>query len=326
MPSNIQGMIQTIVSLRQLQLQEEAQRLQQQQLGISQQNAQQGATAGFQNLLQGVANPGALAPFAGNFAQTTGLPTAAINTLIQQTPPSTTTTKARAVESGARQLGGSQDVTAASGELTGMSSGQAAADKLRAVILGQAGDMYSRLPADQQGQFQQSMLTGLTSGQDVGSAAISSAIANLSPEEKRQAARIGKGLAPSASDEAQLHLGYRKFLLDQHSTEMNLAFEDLRTKAALSAVDVSKQGKVSELLEKRDALLQFLTSKAPTITTVGRDAFIQNYNNYNEQIRQMAPQVYGPQGVAPLFDLPKGTDTGTTNAFSATLPYLSGQR
>lgn len=304
MPQNIQGLIQTIASLRSLQLQQAAQELAKQQQQV-------GAMGQFQGMLQ-QSDPSQLASIIPQFSQATGVSPDILNQLAKSTPPSTATTKSRAVASGAQQLQGSQDVPAATMELGGMSPGAASRDKLMASLFGGASDYYSNLTPDQQRGYQQGIVQATATGQDVGSAAMSTATADFmsrAPKETRdEIIRIGKGLAPSASEQSQLQLGYAKYRLDTRNVESQLAFEDIRTRAALMAaqnqMDKGAFTATNEILNKKAALVEGWTKNAGsgTLTPAGMQEFKELLNSYNAQLRAAAPDVFGPKGTVPLQD------------------------
>jgi transcription initiation factor TFIID subunit TAF12 len=81
MPTPISEVVRTIVSLRQLQLQEAAQQLARQQGQVS-------AQSSFSSMLPGLDDPNALLPHLSQFAQTTGLPEDVLQTIVQHTPAS----------------------------------------------------------------------------------------------------------------------------------------------------------------------------------------------------------------------------------------------
>lgn len=327
MPSNIQGIIQTILQMRELQIREAAQRLAEQQIGISTQNAQGGALAGFQSLIQNSANPAAFAPYAGQMAQRTGLPSDFLSTMISQTPASAAATRGRALQSGAEQLGGSQDVAAATQELTGMTPGQAARDRTASAIFEHVPAYLQGLPPEDQQRLSADIVQQLASGQDVGSAAMSRISADFisrAPQEVRdQIVKIGRGLAPGASEESQLQLGYARYRLDERQTEMQLGFEDLRTQAALreaaSKMDKGAFDATSQLVMKRSEFLTDMARRAATQTLEGRLTDADQLNAFNEQLRQIAPDLYGPKGTHPLLDLPRDKSVSATGF----LPFLS---
>lgn len=309
MPSNLQGLIQMIVGLRDLQLREAAQDLQRRQQQI-------GAVGQFQSIAQNTSDPATLSSIIPQFAKVTGLGEDVLGTIARSTPPTTATTKSTAVASGAKQLGGSLDVPAATTELTGMTPGSSARDKLFASLFGATSDYYSNLNPQQQQGFHQGVLQQVATGQDVGSAAMSSATADFmqrAPKETRdQIVEIGKGLAPSASEQSQLQLGYARYRLDMRNIESQLAFEDIRTRSALmaaqNAMDKGAFRETNDLLDKKAALVESWTKNAGqgTLTPAGMEEFKGLVNSYNAQLRAAAPSVYGPQGTVPLQDFPTG--------------------
>lgn len=304
MPQNIQGIIQTIIGLRNLQLQEAAQELARKQQQV-------GAMGQFQSLAQ-QSDPSQLASIIPQFSQATGVSPDILNQLAKSTPPTTATTKSRAVASGAGQLGGVQDVTAAATELTGMTPGGAARDQLVAELFGGTSRHYQSLTPEQQQGFQRGVLQATATGQDVGSAAMSSATADFmqrAPKETRdEIVRIGRGLAPSASEQSQLQLGYARYRLDMRNIESQLAFEDIRTRAALMAaqgqLDKGAFKETNDLLDKKAALVESWTKNSGqgTLTPAGMQEFRELLNSYNAQLRRAAPNVFGPQGTVPLQD------------------------
>lgn len=318
MPSNIQGMLQTIIGLRNLQLQEAAQELQRRQQQI-------GAIGQFQGLAQNTSDPSQLSSIIPRYSDVTGVDPSILGTIAKNTPPTTATTKSTAVASGARQLGGSMDVPAATQELGGMTPGAAARDKLVAGLFGGTSDYYQGLSPEQRQGFHQGVLQATATGQDVGSAAMSTATADFmqrAPKETRdEIIRIGKGLAPSASEQSQLQLGYARYRLDQRNIESSLAFEDIRTRAALMSaqgqLDKGAFQETNDILNKKAALVESWTKNAGsgTLTPAGMQEFRQLINSYNAQLRQAAPTVFGPQGTVPLQDfgaeqVPAASDFG----------------
>lgn len=326
MPVNIQGLVQTIVSLRQLQLTQAAQELarrQQQASGIT----------SFQNLAQNTANPSSLASLLPQFSQTYGVGQDVLGGILSGTPPTQATTRGAAVASGARQLGGSQDVAAATTELTGQTPGSAARDRLMASIFGGTGDYYSSLPPESQRGFQEGVLQQVATGQDIGSAAMSSATADFmkrAPQAtKDRIIEIGRGLAPSAPEAVQQQLGWANYRLNMRTSEMQLAQEELRIRGSLAQaqaqLDKGAFQEVNNLIDKRSELLQKMASSSATMTDYGVQAYVDQFNAYNEQLRAAAPQIYGPQGSHPLQDLPKGATAGATGFAPFLGAYLQGK-
>lgn len=311
MPTQISDLVRTIVSLRQLQLQEAAQELAKRQ-------QQQVAQNSFSSMLPGLDDPNAVLPHLDQFSQTTGLPQDVLQTLVEHTPASATTTKSRAVQTGAQQLGGQADQSAALQDLTGLTQGGYAADQLRGSLMRGAADHYSSLQPGERDALHAGVLQGIATGQDVGAAATSAAVADFmgraSPQVKDHIVQIGKGLAPSASEDAQLQLGFARYRNDMRRDEAMIANESLRTQAALMEARTKLNGKAfddaQQILQKRDALLQSWTKSSGTMTPAGVQSFGETINAYNEQLRQLAPGIYGPGGTVPLADWPKNTQPG----------------
>jgi hypothetical protein len=328
----MRDMISTIVQLKQLQFAEAAQRLQEQQLGISRQNAQTSAVQGLGSLLPSLANPQALAPFANQFTERTGLDLGALETIIGGTPAAASTTKSLAVQSGARQLGGSLDVPAATMELTGQTPGAQAYDALRNELFHGATDYYRNLPDQGKTGFHQGVLQQVATGQDVGSAASSQAFADFmqrAPQNvKDQMVAVGKGLAPSADQVAQLQLGWAHERLQQRQTDMSLALEDLRVHAGIAEarqrLDKDAFQVTNQLVEKRSELLNNMAKNSSTMTEEGKRSFSTQLNAFNEQIRQAAPAIYGPKGTHPLYDIPTDATIGASGFGAFMSQYLQG--
>jgi hypothetical protein len=323
MPSPISGLLQTIIALRQLQMQQAAQELQREQLGISRQNSQLGAQQGFQSMLQGLDQPTSMMPFAGQYAQTTGLSQPNVETMIQHTPAASATTRSRSMQSGAQQLGGSQDVAGATQLISGQTPSETENDKLMKRILGETSDYYSTLTPEQRQGFHKGVLQRVTTGQDVGSAAASAAqedfFSRANKETKDRIVAIGKGLLPSGSEDEQMRLGWARYrqeekqLLDMADfRRMQLAASESEARQRLDAAAFKE---LDDLIKASSGLLEFGVRSSSTLTPEGMADFRQKYNAMNEQIRRIAPDIYGPKGSHPIQDLPKGTMPGATGFF-----------
>jgi DNA-binding protein H-NS len=330
--SGMQSMISTIVQLRQLQLAEAAQKLQEQQIGIQRMNEQSGATRDIASMLPGMTNPQALIPFADQFTGRTGLDVDALKAIISGTPASSSTTKSAAVQSGATQLAGSLDVPAATIELTGQTPGAQAYDALRNELFHGATDYYNQLPDQGKTGFHQGVLQQVATGQDVGSAASSQAFADFmqrAPQNvKDQMVAVGKGLAPSADQVAQMQLGWAHERLQQRQTDMSLALEDLRVHAGIAEarqrLDKEAFQMTNQLVEKRSELLNNMSKMSSTMTGEGVRSYATQLNAFNEQIRQAAPMIYGPKGTHPLYDIPTDATIGASGFGPFLSQYLQG--
>ncbi len=350
----LQGMIQTIISLRQLQLQEAAQQLQQQQIGISQGNLDlaRGAAplqgiAGLQGVLQRTDNPAAFSPYAPQIAQQTGMPADFVTQIMNQTPAATGTTQARAVQSGAAAAGGSLNANAAAVNLAGAQPGEINRDRLLQSIFGQAGDVYSTMePAAREG-FLRGVIQRQGTGQSLSDAAEDLAVedflkradaadaANKTPNAtKDQIVKIGKGLAPNASSDAQIRLGWANYRQNERQLQTTSALEQLRTRASLenarATLDAKAFEETNNILAHRNDLLNTMSRTGATATPEGIRAYAEQLNAFNAQLRNAAPTIYGTyrdaQGnvvVAPgyLHDIPIDATLTPSGIFD----YLSGR-
>lgn len=318
-------LVQMIVSLRGLQLQEAAQQLQREQMGIA-------GTSEFQNMLGGSMNPEQFSPYVSNFTDRTGLPADVLQTMIAQTPPKVETTRGGAAARGAQAAGQSLDLPTATTALTGMTPGQIPQDALSGILARGAADYYGAMSPQEQKGLHDAVLTKLGTGMDVGSATFAAAQEHFfksNPSEAARAVEIGRGLAPNASETMQSQLGFANLRAQMRYQEGMLANETLRTQLALregkSKLDGAAFTAADQLLEKRDALLQYLGKNSATVTKEGMQTFIEQLNGYNQQLRTIAPGVFGPGGSAPLADFPKGGSVGAQGLSEAIGMYLSGQ-
>lgn len=324
MQSTMQNMLQTLLQLRQLKLQRE-------QVEISRRNQQMGAQSGFQNMLQSMADPMTMMPFAGDFAQSTGMQQPAVETMIKQTPASVATTKSRLTQQGAGAVSPEQ---AALQNIVGQTESSNVQDKFMAKVFGQTGDYYSGLSPEEQQGFQKGVLQRITTGQDVGTAAMSEATADFmkkAPKNvKDQIIAVGKGLAPSASEDAQIQLGYARHRLDERQALSSAAMDDLRLRASVeearNRLDANAFKETNDLLFKRSELIQYMVRNSTTMTPDGLNSFSQQLNAFNEQIRKMAPTIYGKGGTHELSDMkPKGA-AGSTGILPFIQSWLSQPR
>lgn len=302
------GMIQTIVALRRLQLDEAAQQLQQKQIAISQGNLDLAMSqrplntiGALQGVLANTDNPSAFAPYAPQFAGQAGVSPDMISQFIQHTPAAATTTRSRAVQSGAAKAGGSLDQPAAYAAVAGATQGDLARDQLLSSIFGQAGDYYSSLTPEQKSPFVQGVLQRTATGQSMSEAAQDLAARDFfdraDQPTKDQIIKVGKGLAPSASEDAQIQLGWGNLRLGRDRMASDAALDTLKTKAALAnaqgQLDAKAFEEVNQLITHRSELLTNMARNSATMTPEGIRSFAQQLNAFNAQIRNAAPQIYG---------------------------------
>lgn len=309
MSKSVQGMIQTIATLKQLQLAEQAQTLAREQFGVGQQNQQNQSLMGFQNLLQGSANPTQLESIIPQFAGArTGLDESALSTIAQNTMPQ--------AAHGAQKL-----------------PGEIAEDNLKRLLYSHTTQYLNELSPEERQPIVASTLQHVASGQDVGSAASSAAMADFfqrAPKELRdQIIAIGKGLAPSASDDAQLRLGWAKYRADVQQATASLANDTLRTQAALQTaaktLDAQAFKTANDLVDQRAHLLENMTKSSATATAEGIRTNAEQLNAFNEQLRQAAPGIFGKGGTHPLTDLKPDQTTNATGLLPFLSNYLTGR-
>lgn len=324
----IQGLIQTIVSLRQLQLQEAAQELQRQQVGISQGNlalAQSqrplNTIAALQGVLGHTDNPAAFSSYAPQFAQMGGVGTDMMQNIISHTPAAAATTRDRAVQIGAGQVDLSRP--AAFSALTGAGEGDLARDNLFAKMFGDTGDYYSSLPSDRKNPFVQGVLQKVGTGQSLTDAAkdvaTSDYISHADKATRDLIAKIGLGQAPDASTDAQLRLGYERFRLDQRQFEFGAQMDELKLRAAAEnskhMLDAKAFEEVNNIIAHRSELLTNFMRNNPTMTPEGRRSYIEQLNAFNAQMRNAAPKIYGKGGTNEIADFPMDTDVSASGLF-----------
>lgn len=319
------GMIQTIVALRKLQLDEAAQQLQAQQIGISQGNLELAQSqrplntiAALQGVLGNTTNPGSFSPYAPQFAEQAGVDPAMINQFIGQTPAKTETTRAAAVQRGAARTDLSRPASYAA--LTGSGEGELTKDSLLAAIFGQTGDYYSSMQPEAREGFNKGVLQRLGTGQSLGEAAMDVAAEDFfktaTKETKDQIIAVGKGLAPSASEDAQIRLGWANYRLGRDRFTNDAAMDDLKTRASLqnarAQLDAKAFEEVNQLIMHRSELLTNMARNSATMTAEGIRSFADQLNAFNAQIRNAAPSIYGPQGTNPMADIPVDATLGAT--------------
>lgn len=324
MPSKISDLVQTIVQLREIQNRERAQKLAEQMAPFQQSLAQAQALGGLQNISQGMRNPSALQPFSGQLAPA-GTSGEILSTIFGETAPSVATTRGAAVAAGRNNPAASQlDQHAAQQELTG--THETPASQFSDKMFTEAMSHLDTLPPDQQQQMILGFLQRQATGQDLTSAALDRVFTELTPEEQKLALKVKQGTALSAAEQAQLALGYTNAKTSYLQVVSQSAADGARAQAALAEVQArygqAKAGVVNDVLFKRDALLQNLLKSSATQTPEGKVLTNQQINAYNEQLRSLAPDVYGPNGRVPLVDIPIGSTVGTTGVGNAVTQTL----
>lgn len=335
-------LVQTIFNLRELQQRDEAQRLARQQFGLSQEQfglqkqvsganiaaTQESQVSQLAQLLQQTQHPEAMLEHVPELAQKTGYSEGLLKTLVQNVKPSVETTKAGVVSQGAAAAGPDLAQAAAYGSIAGQQPGQLSQDDLHKVLIGEAKQVYGSLPADKKAAFDQGVLQMNATGQHPGEAAVDIAMSHLPPQELKLAAQIGAQLAPGASQDAQLKLGWANYRLQSRQ----LADESAKWQSQITAgLQEAQMRAKPEQLSKINEILQTLvkheqdgTQNASTFTPFGKTLHNATTNALLEQLRQAAPDIYGridPKtgkpigGPIPLPDVPLENDAAARSVF-----------
>jgi hypothetical protein len=342
-PSPTGQLVQTIFNLRQLQQRDEAQKLAREQFGLQQSefgqnqaSAQEAQVAQLTQILQNTQDPQALMQHIPELSQKTGYSEGLLKTLMQNVKPSTETTRAGAVSRGVAAAGGAIDQPAAYSTLVGQQPGQLSADTYQKTLMDAAKEIYSTLPADQKAAFDQGVAQKAATGQHPGEAAIDIALSHLPKQQLTLAAQIGANLVPGASQDAQLKLGYSQLRVQQQEIIAQSADREAAIMAGLREAQMKAKpeqtNKIVEILSQLRQAQSEALNNASTYTKIGKTINNATMNALLEQLRQIAPDIYGrvdPKtgkpvgGPIPLPDIPLDADFGATGAFSG---FLRGMR
>jgi hypothetical protein len=251
--ADLRGLLQTFFGLRELEMNEAAAKLAQEQFGLQQQRAEteRRATetaqlAQFQNVLGGLSDPTQIQPVVEEFAGMMGRTPNALMLLAGQTPSSVATQiAARSARGGASV----SDAQVASRALTGMGVGEAAQDVA-----------VSQIPHNELMQFAR-----IAGGTAMGEAQKSqSELGWAALRETHRANLMGETLK-RAEMEAMIGL-----------------------KQAGMTDDSLKQ--LGNLVNERRQLIDTMLQKGATLTDEGKRSLNEAFNFYNSMIRMIAPQ------------------------------------
>jgi hypothetical protein len=331
--SPVSGLIQTIFGLREIQQRDEAQRLareqlksqqtefgqsfglQQQQAGVANAATHENQVSELSKLFQNSQDPKQFLPHLDELSHNTGFSTDFLKTLINQTLPIC-----------AAGLTAEQQTAATTQNLAGMSPGGIAKDALDAHFIPAARSVYDSLKPDAKANFDKGVLQKVATGQSLREAALDVAFDHLSPADKTQAAKIGAQLAPGASEDAQIRLGWANLRLQDRKITSDSANDLLRIQAMMMEAKNKLKGdqldKVNQVLKDMSQFEQYLGNSSSTFTAEGKVRNDATLNAYQEQLRQLAPEIYGPNGTIPLKPLPLDKDMTTTSVFQGILQNL----
>jgi hypothetical protein len=313
----IQDLIRTIVQLQTLRQQEEATQLARERFGLEQQQTHAGILGQILGQLPGYQNPqGFIDQNVGELSQLSGASPGLLRSAAAQTPPSIGTTRAGAVARGAQAAGTSLDQPAASAALTGALPGGLSEDMLTSDFFTGAKSYFNQLPDSKKQTFLAQVASRAGKGMSLGAAAADEAFANLSPDEQTHAARIGKDLAPGASTILQNRLGIAQLKAQERFQETSLALDEIRVKGALEGhekeLGAQAMKEADDLISQRGQFLTKLSTNVGSLTPEGMEQYRTQINSYNEQLRRLAPQVFGKGGAGELTDIPAGKNAAAS--------------
>jgi hypothetical protein len=307
----VSGLINTIVTLKTLQQRDEAARLAREEFGLQQNMSQEEAVAHLQNILSNTQDPTSLLPHVDEFAKRTGFSVPALETIIKQASPSLATTAGGVVARGVKRAGPQLEDVSAYTNIAHTMPGAVSEDEFNKLLFGEKSTLLQNLgQKDKEDLLREAMSKSLT-GMSLGEAAIDAIIPKLPKEQLQQAALIGAKLAPSATELAQIKLGLMENEIRSNTASSEDAYRTMMAKAAMieanarmKAEDPQRFKLTQDLLKQRDQYLQYLGGGAnKTSTPEGRVINAQQVNAYNEMLRQIAPELYGPNGKIPLKDV-----------------------
>lgn len=326
MTSPVSGLVQTIIQLKELQQRDEAAALAREQFGLTRAMSQEQAIGHFQDVLGNLSDPKALLPHVGEFAARTGFTPEALTTIINKTAPSVQTTLAGKVAKGS---GAVPDDVSAFKALAGILPSEMDKSDLMRTVFGGSTQYLHDMSDEERKDFLHGVLQNVGTGQSVGEAAVSAAMARMAPEELSQAAKVGAKIAPSAGEDIQRQLGFQRLQLDKATALSDSALRELQIRAMMA----ENQGKLTgatlqmanELVQKRDQWLQFVSKGIATATPEGKKVYRDQLNAYNQQLRAIAPGLYGPTGTIPLTDIGENETTSATSFGDFMGAWLKGK-
>lgn len=343
--SPIHGVVQTLLSIRSLQQQDEAQRLSREQFGLSTDVAHEKAVSDLQTILSNSQDPSKFEQYAPKLAQLTGQSEDFIKTLIQGAAPSKSTTEAGVIAAGVKGAAGTIEVPAAFAQLVGQQPGALAGDAFTKDIMEGAQSFYSGLPPEKRTQFNSRVSERIGTGMKPADAMFDEMIQGLDSATKQQILLVGKGIAPSASEDAQIRLGWANYRAHMREIEDTAAYHGIMGRAAMAEVQAKKGSmdgtvykEINNLLTQKDQLVQKLTTTSATLTPAGRVETSQLINSYNEQLRRLAPDIFGRRvvdpktgmsaivgGTVPLPDMETGSTIGATGFAPFMQQWMQGR-
>ena len=335
MTSPVGGLINTIFRLQELRQRDEAAQLAREQfgleqvrVGLSQQQMAEGGIQLAQSIAENVKDPSQFLQHVPVLSQLSGAPKEVLPPILQGTPPSAATIRNAAVASGAQQLGGALDTEAASAALTGQNLGAIEKSGLDQSLLGGAKTLLGQMDPAARSELDKAILQRNATGQDLKSAALDVMFDKAPQAVKNQAMQIGLGLAPDANSQLQARLGFQRLALETSAQAFEeqkgtLQMQIMRAEAeAKLAKDPEKFKAVDQLLHDYDQSLQDWVRNSATLTPQGQVLKSQALNGIADQLINIAPEIYGPQGTTPLKHIKPSESAAATSGF---LKFFSKQ-
>lgn len=297
-------LIQTIVSLRELQQRDEAAQLVRQQFQLQGQEFafNQGVTQ--ENLLSGIANlagtvtdKNALHNLVPFLASRVGTSEDNLHQLINSVPRSTETTKAGVISRGVDKLGAGLEAPAATAAMTGTLPGGLTQDEFQGMLTKSAQTWLAAQTPEQRDALNAQLFSQRALGKSLPEVINDHIYSTLPPEFQKQATLIGMKLAPDASSDLQHQLGTAQVNLEHDRLLEEGKDRDIRLKLAFAEaqqkLDKDKVSLLGETLQHQATFLQDAAKNGSTLTPAGLLQYNATINGFNEQLRRVAPEIFG---------------------------------
>lgn len=295
MTSPIQGMISTIIAIKQIQNQDAARDLAERQFGLAQASNTEQVTSGLRTLASSLPDPKVLLPHVQQFASRTGLPENLLTDILSNAVPGIDVTRGAAVSRGAQGLGTALDRPAATAAIAGTNESGLATDALQSMLTKGAQDFYQQLPPERQQGFHAAVLTRVGKGQSMGEALQDELFAALPPDQQENAVKIGKGLVPSADSTIQARLGAARLKLEENAQAAESAARQLQLQIAMTEADSKLTGaqhdKAINILKAISDQQEFMARNSGTFTPEGQVQQNASLNAFYEELKKIDPHL-----------------------------------
>ena len=321
--SNIEPLIRTIVSLRELQQRDEAAQLARQEFGLRVEMSQDEAQQHLQDLLKNSADPQSFLKYAPIFASASGKPQDFIENIINQAAPSIPAITAKKAAAAAGTI---PDAAVASRTFLGALPGAVTEDALQGRIYQGASDALSAMSPAKRDTFNQGVAQRLGTGQTLREASMDEMWGALPDTEKKQWLEIAGGILPNASQAAQTRLAQAEYLARVEQMKNEAAYQGLHMEIlraeAKSKLDKAGQDEVDKVLKDIESLHSNAQRNAASRTQV--DQVIDNsmYNSLVDRLWKIAPEIYGEHGTAPMPKIPINSKFGEPGSGTLFLEWL----